>query len=74
MYAEMALRRKGMQTLINHLGKVDAEKFISLIIREPFDYTEWQKNLFSDLSVKELSNLAMKEYKANTPASTSSAP
>ena len=63
MYAEMALRRKGMKTLINHLGKVDAEKFISLIIREPFDYTEWQKNLFSDLSVKELSNQAMKEYK-----------
>lgn len=52
-----------MKTLINHLGKVDAEKFISLIIREPFDYTEWQKNLFSDLSVKELSNQAMKEYK-----------
>jgi hypothetical protein len=72
MYTEMALRKEGMKTLIDHLGKVDAEKFISLIIREPFDYTEWQKNLFSDLSVKELSNLAMKEYKASNSTSTSS--
>jgi hypothetical protein len=65
MYAEMALRNKGMKVLINSLGKVEAERFISLIIREPFDYTEWQRDLFNDMSVKELSNLAMKEYKAN---------
>ncbi|MDR1625884.1 MAG: hypothetical protein LBT33_05025 [Spirochaetia bacterium] len=63
MYAEMALRSEGMQILINKLGRVEAERFISLIIREPFDYTEWQRNLFNDMSVKELSNLAMKEYK-----------
>jgi hypothetical protein len=63
MYAEMALRNEGMQILINKLGRVEAERFISLIIREPFDYTEWQRNLFNDMSVKELSNLAMKEYK-----------
>jgi hypothetical protein len=63
MYAEMTLRNEGMQILINKLGRVEAERFISLIIREPFDYTEWQRNLFNDISVKELSNLAMKEYK-----------
>lgn len=63
MYAEMALRNEGMKVLINSLGKVEAERFISLIIREPFDYTEWQRNLFNGMSVKELSNMAMKEYK-----------
>jgi hypothetical protein len=63
MYAEMTLRNEGMKILINNLGRVEAERFISLIIREPFDYTEWQRNLFDDMSVKELSNLAMKEYK-----------
>ncbi|MDR3147544.1 MAG: hypothetical protein LBU00_04105 [Treponema sp.] len=63
MYAEMTLREEGMKILINKLGRVEAERFISLIIREPFDYTEWQRNLFNDMSVKELSNLAMKEYK-----------
>jgi hypothetical protein len=57
----MTLRNEGMKILINHLGRVEAERFISLIIREPFDYTEWQRVLFDTLSVKELSNLAMKE-------------
>ena len=63
MYAEMALRNAGMQVLINSLGHVEAERFISFIIREPFDYTEWQRGLFDGMSVKELSSLAMKEYK-----------
>ena len=63
MYAEMNLRNEGMKVLINSLGPVEAERFISFIIREPFDYTEWQKDLFNNMSVKELSNNAMKEYK-----------
>jgi hypothetical protein len=63
MYTEMVLRNEGMKVLIKNLGKVEAERFISLIIREPFDYTEWQRNLFNDMSVKELSNLAMKNIK-----------
>ena len=63
MAAEMALRTKGMEVLINNLGKVEAERFISIIIKEPFDYTEWQRDLFNNLSVRELSSLAMKEYK-----------
>ena len=29
--------------LINNLGMVEAERFIMLIQREPFDYTKWQK-------------------------------
>jgi hypothetical protein len=65
MYAEMALRNEGMKILINKLGQVEAERFISLIIREPFDYTEWQRGLFEKMSVKELSNTAMEEYKNN---------
>ena len=63
MYREMNLRNEGMKVLINNLGHVEAERFISLIIREPFDYTEWQKDLFDNMSVKELSSNAMKEYK-----------
>ena len=64
MRAEMTLRNEGMKILISHLGPVEAERFISLIIREPFDYTEWQRDMFNDLSVKELSNLAMQECKS----------
>jgi hypothetical protein len=59
----MALRTKGVEVLINNLGKIEAERFISFLIKDPFDYTEWQRNLFNTLSVRELSSLAMKEYK-----------
>lgn len=31
---------EGMKILTEHLGKVEAERFIALIIREPFDYTK----------------------------------
>jgi hypothetical protein len=63
MFTEKVLRKKGMEVLIDKLGRVEAERFISLIIREPFDYTEWQRDLFDEMTVKELSNEAMKEYK-----------
>jgi hypothetical protein len=36
----------GMKALISSLGNVDAEKFISLVLREPFDYTKWRKTIF----------------------------
>lgn len=53
------VRTEGMKILLDGLGKVDAERFISLIIKEPFDYTKWQNNLFPNMSVRELSNAAM---------------
>jgi hypothetical protein len=52
----------GMKILIEKLGNVNAEKFISLIIRDTFDYTKWQIDLFEGMSVEEISNEAMKLY------------
>jgi len=62
MYTETVLRKEGMRVLIQNLGNVEAERFIALMNREPFDYTEWQQNLFDGFSVKELSNRAMYEH------------
>ncbi|MDD2510477.1 MAG: hypothetical protein PHP26_06220 [Syntrophomonas sp.] len=45
MKTDSVIRNEGMKVLIKHLGKVDAERFISLILKEPFDYTKWQKAL-----------------------------
>jgi len=56
---DTVLRNEGIRVLTQSLGKVEAERFISLIIREPFDYTQWQQNLFDDMSVEELSKKAM---------------
>jgi hypothetical protein len=62
MYTETVLRAKGMRLLIDHLGNVEAERFIMLMNREPFDYTQWQQDMFTDMSVRELSSAAMEEY------------
>lgn len=56
---DTVVKNDGMKALIEALGKVDAERFISLIIKEPFDYTKWQNNLFKDMSIRELSKAAM---------------
>lgn len=57
------IKLQGMEALITALGEVRAEKFISLILREPFDYTVWQRNLWNDKSVEEISKMAMKRRK-----------
>ncbi|HRD50065.1 MAG: hypothetical protein JNK95_07890 [Candidatus Competibacter sp.] len=54
------IKLQGLEALINALGEVQAERFISLILREPFDYTVWQRKLWPEKSVEEISNLAMK--------------
>lgn len=59
MRTENEIRVSGMKALVHSLGLVDAEKFISLLQRESFDYTEWQKNLWSGLTVREISKMAM---------------
>ncbi len=58
---DTVLRSEGMKVLLEKLGRVDAERFIALIIKEPFDYTKWQSDLMKDISVRELSSKAMKE-------------
>lgn len=60
MRTENEIRVYGMKVLVQSLGLIDAEKFISLLQRESFDYTEWQKNLWSGMSVREISKMAMK--------------
>lgn len=56
---DTVVKNDGMKALLDTLGKVDAERFISLIIKEPFDYTEWQNSLFHNMNVRDLSKAAM---------------
>ena len=40
---------RGFQALVDLFGNVDAERFITLTLREPRDYTKWrEENLFLD--------------------------
>ncbi|WP_298611147.1 hypothetical protein [uncultured Thiothrix sp.] len=59
------IRVNGIAALIASLGEVQAERFISLILREPFDYTQWHAKLWVDTSLEDLSRMAM-DYRRET--------
>lgn len=62
MKTDTVIKSEGMNALIKNLGLVDAERFIMLMNREPFDYTAWRDSgLSSDLTVRELSRIAMEQ-------------
>ena len=60
------LLNEGMKCLVQTLGEVNAERFITQVIREPFDYTKWQKDLFTGMSVEEINKAAV-EYSEERP-------
>jgi hypothetical protein len=59
MMTDTEIKSKGLQILAKYLGNIEAEKFIALIQREPFDYTKWRQDLDEDLSIEEISQKAM---------------
>ena len=53
------VREDGLKALTSALGYVDAERFITLLLRDSFDYTAWRQNgLDEKISVRELSRIA----------------
>jgi hypothetical protein len=59
MITDEELKVQGVRALIAALGDVQAERFVSLLTREPSDYTKWQASLWPDAGVEELSRDAM---------------
>jgi len=53
------IKVSGFQVLVQNLGDVEAERFISLIQREPFDYTKWRQDIDENISLEEISHKAM---------------
>lgn len=66
MITDSEVKQKGLDALVDALGEVDAERFITLLHREPFDYTTWQRTIFGNIGMEELSNLAMRARENKT--------
>ena len=60
MKTDEAIKQVGFEALNKTLGLVDTERFIALINREKFDYTQWRKTLFSNMTLSELADKADK--------------
>ena len=59
MITDTEIRLKGLKALTASLGDIEGERFISIIQREPFDYTKWRQSLDDDLPIEEISIKAM---------------
>ncbi len=66
MITDEELKMEGFKALTEALGDVQAEKFIALIMRSRFDYTKWQKKLWDEKTVDEISDAAMKLRKSKS--------
>lgn len=53
------LKVLGVEILPQHLGVIEAERFVAFIQHEKFDYTQWRQNLFEGLSSVEVSRQTM---------------
>ncbi|MBI4708165.1 MAG: hypothetical protein HY761_09640 [Candidatus Omnitrophica bacterium] len=59
MMTDTEIRFKGLQVLTDYIGDVEAERFVALIQRKPFNYTKWRQGIDEDLSIEEISKKAM---------------
>jgi hypothetical protein len=54
MKTDNVIRLEAMDALVSTLGAIDTERFISMIKRDTFDYTEWQRKLWDMISIEEI--------------------
>ena len=59
MIADEELKVEGVRALVAALGPVQAERFVSLLNRAPFDYSKWHASLWPEVGVEEVSREAM---------------
>ncbi|EOS78736.1 hypothetical protein C817_03257 [Dorea sp. 5-2] len=56
---------KGINCLLEKLGTVETEQFISIIIREKSDYTKWRRQYFDAMSAEEFNDAAVAYAKSH---------
>jgi len=54
MRTDNALQYEAMNVLLKAFGAVDAERFICMVKRDTFDYTEWRRVLWNDMTIDEV--------------------
>jgi hypothetical protein len=71
---DTVLGQTAMKCLIENFGIVQAERFISLVLKEPFDYTAWQRDLYDGMTVDEVFQAAADWKKGTLQSGGVSAP
>ena len=58
---------EGIDLLLKNLGVLETELFISTLLKEPFDYTEWQKKHYAGVDLHTF-NMRAAAFDKNNPA------
>ena len=66
MTSSTIIIEKGTNALLEALGVIGTEQFISALLKEPFDYTEWAREYFANYKPEQFSDEAV-EYDKNNP-------
>ena len=61
--SDAELRTKGIEALNRDLGPVLAQRFLSLLHREPTDYVDVSRRLYSGQSIDEIFERAEKQWR-----------
>ncbi len=61
MKTDIELRSDGMKLLRSQLGLVESERFLALMLREPFDYTKWRQTQWQTETVATLAENSRKQ-------------
>ena len=68
MRSTAAVMDEGITVLLKNLGVLDTELFISTLLKDSFDYTEWRKEHYADLDIDlHEFNMRAVEYDKNNP-------
>ena len=63
MMNDRVLLDSGMNLLVEHLGLVEAERFVYLMNCDRFDYTQWHGTLSEGKTIEEIAERAMRKRK-----------
>ena len=69
MRTDNIVRIEAMDVLVTALGAIDAERFICMIKRDTFDYTEWRRDLWKDKTIEEIYAMATEFEMQNAQSS-----
>ena len=65
MRSTAVIKKEGMDCLIRTMGVLETEVFISSLLREGFNYTEWQREYFSNQTLDDFLDKAQNYDKKN---------
>lgn len=66
MRSTTVIKKEGMDCLLKSLGVLETEVFISSLLRERFDYTEWQREYFANWTLDDFLSKAQEYDRKNS--------